>query len=103
MAKYRRQPKAGELASRGSPRFALVPRAHAANNFAPAMLRAAPATEHEPTIYPADMRITYCPPAWARNAAPRKKSGGMMGGATGCCRGVTSNNGIGIVPAAFRK
>lgn len=74
----------------------------ALENFRPAMGWQAPASEKEPTILPANYRVTLCAPAWARGARKPLK-GGMMGGATGCCRGVTSNNGMGIVPAAFIK
>jgi len=88
--KAKRQPKAGELASRGSPRFAKEPRATSPNNFAPAMLRAAPASEREPTVYPAGFKIIRLPAGVARGADIWKIKGGMMGGATGACKGTTA-------------
>lgn len=90
MAKYRRQPKAGELARKPSAPFAIRPREFAADNFAPAMLRAAPLSEREPTIIPAGIRITRCAPGAARNSNIWRIKGGMMGGNAGACKAVTS-------------
>jgi len=101
MAKYRRQPKAGDLARKPSAPFAIRPREFSANNFAAPIYRA-PESENEPTVYPAEIRIIRYA------AGPRKASslswqikGGMSGGATGAGKGVCSCNGSGVVPQAF--
>jgi hypothetical protein len=87
VAKYRRQPKAGELSGRGSPRFAERPReVFASRPMEPAKL----ATEREPTVYPAHITIKVLPEGAARYSNVWRVKGGMMGGATGCTRGVTS-------------
>lgn len=103
MAKYRRQPKAGDLAHKTSAPFAIRPREFVADNFAPAMRPARLASEHEPTIIPAGFKIKTLPARAAYSADTWRIKGGMSGGATGCCRGVTSNNGMGVVPQAFIK
>lgn len=90
MAKYRRQPKAGDLARKPSAPFAIKPRVFAPDPFAPAMLRAAPLTEREPTIYPAGFKIKRLPEGAARNSNIWRIKGGMSGGATGATKGVTS-------------
>jgi hypothetical protein len=103
MAKYRRQPKAGDLARKPSAPFAIRPREFAADNFAPAMQRTAPASEREPTIIPVGFKINRYQAGVARGSNIWKNKGGMMGGASGACRGVCSHNGLGMVPAAFIK
>jgi hypothetical protein len=104
MAKYRRQPKAGDLARKPSAPFAIRPREFAADNFAPAPHRAAPLSEREPTIIPAEFKITrVAAGVRASDSYSWKLKGGMMGGATGACRGVCSHNGLGVVPQAFIK
>jgi hypothetical protein len=75
----------------------------ALENFRPAMLAARPASEKLPTIYPASYLVKYLPAKAAYGSNTWAIKGGMCGGSTGCCRGVTSNNGTGIVPAAFIK
>jgi hypothetical protein len=75
----------------------------ALENFRPAMGWAAPASEKLPTIYPASYRVKYLPARAAYGSNTWAIKGGMMGGSNGACAGVTSNNGIGIVPAAFIK
>jgi hypothetical protein len=55
------------------------------------------------TPIPAGFKIKKLPEGKARNWNTWARKGGMMGGACGSSRGVTSGNGIGIVPRAFIK
>ena len=97
MAKYRRQPKAGELASRGSARFAENPRETPARPWTAAR----PASERENIAIPAHIKIKTLPARVAYGADTWRIKGGMTGGATGSTRGVCSCNGSGVVPQAF--
>lgn len=105
MAKYRRQPKPGETAYKPAAPFKARGKAYdALPALAPlgaSVFHNRPASEREPTIYPAHIAIKRLPAGMARGAETWRAKGGMSGGKTGCCRGVTSHNGIGIVPAAF--
>ena len=73
------------------------------DNFRPAMGWQAPASEREAFVIPAHIVIKRLPARVAYGADTWRIKGGISGGATGCCRGVTSNNGLGIIPAAFIK
>jgi hypothetical protein len=53
------------------------------------------------TPIPAHVRIKRYPAKYAYGAHTWAKKGGMMGGSGGACRGVTSGNGVGVVPMAF--
>jgi len=64
---------------------------------------AKPERDRANTRIPHKFIVTLCPTRRALNADTWRSKGGMMGGANGSCRGVTSNNGIGIVPQAFIK
>jgi hypothetical protein len=99
MAKYRRQPKAGELASRGSARFAIEPRDTPARACEPMR----PASERENIAIPAHIKIKTYPARVAYGAETWRIKGGMTGGATGSTRGVCSCNGSGVVPQAFMR
>ena len=54
-----------------------------------------PATEKDPTVYPAHITIKRYEPAWARDARGVTKSKARVSG------GPTGGNGIGVVPRAF--
>jgi hypothetical protein len=104
MAKYRRQPKAGDLAYKPAAPFKARGEAYDALPSRVALsdaLYKRPASEREPTVYPAHIVIKRLAAGTARDAETWRKRGGMSGGKTGCCAGVTGSNGIGIVPAAF--
>ena len=93
--KAKRQPKAGDNALKPSKPFAINPRGVPMDQFRP-IHRAAPDSEREPTVYPAQFKIKrYAVGAHVtRDAAPVittwANKGGMMGGATGACKGITS-------------
>jgi hypothetical protein len=48
-------------------------------------------------------KITFCDARRAYGSDTWRIKGGMMGGSGGACAGVTSNNGLGVVPQAFIK
>lgn len=104
MAKYRRQPKAGDLAYKPAQRW--HERSETANALPSRValgdaLYRRPASEREPTVYPALFAIKRLPEGSAKDIETWRKRGGMSGGKEGCCRGVTGGNSIGIVPRAF--
>jgi hypothetical protein len=47
--------------------------------------------------------IKVLPMGRARNSDTWRRKGGMMGGSSGACAGVTSNNGMGVIPQAFTR
>jgi hypothetical protein len=100
MAKYRRQPKAGDLATRGSARFAKEPREIAAAT--PLYI---PRTENRENtdISQWKHKVQFIDEGRAYGSNIWRKTGGMSGGKNGACQGVTSGNGIKIVPAAFHR
>ena len=63
-----------------------------------------PDSEKQGYVIPATVKIKTYPArrAYAGSHTWATK-GGMMGGNGGSCRGVTSGNGIGVVPQAFCK
>ena len=91
MAKYRRQPKAGDLAHKPSAPFAIKPREFAADNFARPMTQARPETDRSNTDISAwRHKITFCKPGAAQNSDIWRIKGRMMGGNAGACKAVTS-------------
>ncbi len=56
-----------------------------------------PASEREPTVYPAQIQIKRYAAAWARDARGVTKIKGGM------CSGPTGGNGLGVVPQAFMR
>ena len=56
-----------------------------------------PATEREPTVYPAHISIKRYDAAWARDAR------GVTQVRARVCGGPTGSNGIGVVPRAFTR
>lgn len=59
---------------------------------------------HDLTPIPDSVKIKRLPAAHAWTGSHTwAKKGGMMGGRGGSSRGVTSGNGIGVVPQAFMR
>jgi hypothetical protein len=62
---------------------------------------ARPASEKQGYVIPEGFRIKKFDARHAYGSNTWKTKGGMMGGRGGCCPGVTSHNGLGVVPQAF--
>ena len=60
-----------------------------------------PQSEKQGYTIPENLRIKKLPAKHAYGSHTWARKGGMMGGNAGCCKAVTSNNGLGVVPQAF--
>ncbi len=56
-----------------------------------------PASEREPTVYPASVKIKHYAAAWARGAHYTTRINGQM------CGGPSGGNTLGVVPMAFHR
>lgn len=62
---------------------------------------ARPQSEKQGYAIPEGFRIKKLPAKHAYGSHTWARKGGMMGGNAGCCKAVTSNNGMGVIPQAF--